>query len=130
MKRTILFFFVLSALVLSYGVGMAESSPSSTVQWSKSFGGQESDVAYSLIQTGDGGFALAGSNNSNGSGGSDALLIKTDSSGNMQWERTYGGSKDDIASALLQTADGGYVFAGMTESYGAGGFDYWLVKID
>jgi predicted secreted protein len=81
-----------------------------------------------LVQTADGGFALAGSTESYGAGGTDFWLMKTDAMGALQWNRTYGGMKHDELSALVQTADGGFVVAGSTESYGAGGTDYWLVK--
>lgn len=55
--------------------------------------------------------------------------MKTDSEGNKKWERTFGGSGDDLASAVQPTADGGYVLAGSTDSYGAGDYDAWLIKV-
>lgn len=97
-------------------------------QWNKTYGGTDSDVAYALVQTSDGGYALAGLTYSFGVGQGDFWLVKTDASGNAQWNKTYGGASNDFADALVQTIDGGYALAGVTESFGAGGDDLWLVK--
>ena len=48
----------------------------------------------------------------------------------MQWNQTYGGSGENVASSVVQTADAGYAFTGYTNSSGAGGDDFWLVKTD
>ena len=100
------------------------------MQWNKTYGGTSYDWAYALVQTSDGGYALAGRTASFGAGGDDFWLVKTDSAGNMQWNKTYGGTNDDMAFALVQTSDGGYALAGYTTSFGAGGLDFWLVKTD
>ncbi|MFX1254492.1 MAG: hypothetical protein ACFFCZ_22960, partial [Promethearchaeota archaeon] len=98
--------------------------------WSQTYGGEESDVAFALIQTTDGGYALAGWTASYGAGSYDYWLVKTDSNGVAQWNQTYGGEESDRANAFIQTTNGGYALAGTTESYGAGSYDYWLVKTD
>ena len=59
----------------------------------------------------------------------DVWLFKTDTNGNLEWSKTIGGLKSDVARFVQQTSDGGYVIAGTTESYGSGGSDIWLVKI-
>lgn len=131
MKFNLFFSVLLIGLLLfvvSFQTGV--SLGTANVQWTRTFGGEKNETAYSIIQADDGGYAIAGSTNSFGSGGSDFLLIKTDSSGVVQWNRTFGGANDDVASALLLSRDGGYVIAGLTNSYGAGGFDFWLVKAD
>ncbi len=99
-------------------------------QWNQTYGGSYDEIASALIQTSDGGYALAGLTGSYGVGNIDFWLVKTDSSGNMQWSQTYGGSDDDEAYSLVQTSDGGYVLAGFTASYGAGSYDAFLVKTD
>jgi hypothetical protein len=92
-----------------------------SLDWSRTYGGTGDDWASALVQTTDGGYALTGSTGSFGAGYVDSWLVKTDASGNMQWNRTYGGTGDDEAYALVQTSDGGYALTGYTNSFGAGG---------
>jgi hypothetical protein len=99
-------------------------------EWNRTMGGIDEDVAYSLIQTVDGGFVLAGGTNSYGAGVSDMWLIKTNTSGHHEWNRTFGGTSFDTASTVIQTVDGGFLLVGKTNSYGAGGSGIWLVKTD
>jgi hypothetical protein len=73
---------------------------------------------------------VAGWTNSFGAGGSDFFLVKTDANGNVQWAKTYGGTSYDGAYSVQQTSDGGYIVAGNTNSFGAGGSDVFLVKTD
>jgi FlaG/FlaF family flagellin (archaellin)/predicted secreted protein len=121
--------FGTSAESYVYPAGSAGSIPVSVV-WSRTYGGDGSDRAYSLVVTSDGGYAVAGSTDSFGAGGIDFWLIKIDAFGYMEWNKTYGGPDYDFAHSLVQTSDGGYVLAGITSSFGAGGYDFWLVKTD
>jgi regulation of enolase protein 1 (concanavalin A-like superfamily) len=99
--------------------------------WNQSYGGTGADSAFALVQTVDGGFALAGFTESFGAAGEgDMGLVKTDANGVLTWNQSYGGTEHDSASALIQTVDGGFALAGFTESFGAGGYDMWLVKTD
>ncbi len=98
--------------------------------WSYSYGGSDLDYGYSLQQTRDGGYVVAGYTWSFGAGDLDVYLIKTDSIGDTLWSRTYGGSGLDIAWSVQQTTDGGYIVAGYTMSFGAGDEDLYLVKTD
>jgi hypothetical protein len=70
---------------------------------------------------------MAGYTWSYGVGIADVYLIKTDDSGNLVWEKTFGGSDDDLAYSVQQTTDGGYIIAGYTRSFGAGGSDAYLI---
>jgi parallel beta-helix repeat protein len=97
-------------------------------KWSKTYGGTDYDSASSVRQTSDGGYIIAGSTGSFGAGAWDAWLVKTDASGNMLWNKTYGGADYDGASSAVQTSDGGYAFAGYTYSFSGGSYDLWLVK--
>ena len=97
--------------------------------WDKTFGGVVYDQGYSLIQSADGGFAIAGYTTSYGVGG-DVWLIKTDSNGNKLWDKTFGGAAMDKGNSIIQLKDGGFVITGSTESYGAGKSDVWLIKTD
>jgi parallel beta-helix repeat protein len=127
--------YALAGMTLSFGVGngdfwLVKIDANGGMQWNKTYGGTGGDQAYALVQTADGGYALAGYTRYLGGNDRDFWLVKTDSYGNAQWNRTYGGTNVDSAEALVETTDGGYALAGWTDSFGAGGWDAWLVKTD
>lgn len=99
--------------------------------WRKTYGGKKDDIMYSVQQTEDGGYILAGSVRSTGNGSADAWLIKTDVNGSQLWEKTFGGTGDDRADSVRQISDGGYILAGRTEqSDGTGKSDVLLIRTD
>ena len=98
--------------------------------WEKVYGGDSWDDPWSIQQTADGGYAVAGFTESIGAGGYDVYILKLDSNGNRVWEKTFGGALADAANSIQQTADGGYVVAGFTESIGDGGRDAYIMKLD
>jgi hypothetical protein len=103
------------------------------MEWNKTYGGPGADWAASLVETPDGGYAIAGTFNCTMfivSGGGDFWLVKTDALGNMQWSRTYGGEGAEAASCLVEAPDGGYVIVGSGPSSDHKSFDFWLVKTD
>jgi len=125
--------YAMAGATYSFGAGdfdswLIKTDGAGNMQWNQTYGGTDDDGTTSLIQTADGGYVLAGSTKSFGSGEDDFWLIKTDEAGNMEWDRTYGGTGYDIASSLIETSDGGYAIAGYTLLFGAGGYDFWLVK--
>jgi predicted secreted protein len=127
--------YALAGGTYSFGVGdsdfwLVKTDSSGNMQWNNTYGGADYDFAYSIVQTSDGGYALFGVTESFGVGGEDFWLVKTDSSGNMQWNRTYGGTGNDHGTSVVQSSDGGYAVSGYTNSFGAGNTDYWLVKTD
>jgi hypothetical protein len=119
----------------SFGAGkedywLVKLDSSGNMIWNQTYGGEAADFAFSVIATSDAGYAVVGYTGSFGAGGNDFWLIKTDISGYMEWNRTFGGVDDDYACALAETEDSGYILAGYTRSYGAGRDDYWLIKTD
>ena len=112
------------------GIGGGIVHAASVTTFSKTYGGSDDEQANSVIQTSDGGYAIAGWTDSYGNGYYNFWLVKTDSQGNQQWTQTYGASGDSEAYSVVQTSDGGYALAGFTNSTGAGIYSFWLVKTD
>jgi len=98
--------------------------------WTKYYGGANEDVGYCIQKTHDNGFIIAGATMTYGVGGYDAYLIKTNSNGIMQWQKTFGGLDDDWGNYVYPTSDGGYIIAGSTQSFSNGNYDIYLVKTD
>jgi hypothetical protein len=97
-------------------------------EWSRSYGGEETDTPISMIPTREGGYALAGRTRSFGAGEEDMWLVKTDSQGVVVWNQTFGGVSDEQARCIVQAEDGSYLVAGWTESFGAGLRDAYVVR--
>ena len=114
----------------NYDVYVVKLDAKGNLEWTKTIGGKKEDMGVSLIQTADGGYAIAGSTSSFGAGEADVYVVKLDATGNLQWTRTIGGEKDEEGRSLIQTADGGYAIAGTTKSFGAGEDDVYVVKLD
>ena len=127
--------YILAGSTSSAGAGLSDlwvvkTDTNGQKLWDRTYGGTLQDAAYCIRQTPDGGYILAGTTSSFGLGYEDFWLLKTDSNGYMQWNRTYGGIYDDSAYSVQQTTDGGYIVCGYTGSFGAGYEDLWLVKTD
>ena len=127
--------YAIAGMTESFGAGgqdfwLVRTDTAGNLLWNKTYGGIGDDWGYSVVQTTDGGYALAGSTWSFGEGATDCWLVKTDASGDMQWSKTYGGGNKDYGHFVVQTGDGGYAIAGNTGSFGAGAYDFWLVKTD
>jgi hypothetical protein len=123
-KAIILGLMMVGMLLLVQGVA---GQPPDTL-WTRTYGGGNNDYCYSVQQTIDGGYVMAGWTYSSGAGGADVYLIKTNSLGNAVWTQTYGGSSSDYGYSVRQTSDGGYIIVGETSSYGAGSGDVYLIK--
>jgi len=112
-----------------------------SIQWQKSLGGSNFDYGWSIRQAIDGGYIVAGySNSNNGSvtsnhGSNDCWILKLNNLGNLQWQKSFGGSGFDYGWSIGQTIDGGYIILGNSSSndgdltFNHGGWDFWIVKL-
>jgi uncharacterized delta-60 repeat protein len=120
---------------------VAKLSPKGALEWQRSLGGSQSETAYSVIQTSDGGFAVAGfSSSADGDAPGDRLskdfwVARLSAQGALEWQKGLGGGFLDEARSIVETADGGYVVAGESESSDGditdnhGSSDFWVVKL-
>jgi len=128
--------FILAGSTKSQGLGGSDGwvvklDASGTEQWSKTFGTPSWDGFYSIDICLDGGYILAGYTRfSGGAGGNDGWVVKLDSAGNEQWNKTFGGSDFDDFYSVGVDLDGSYIFAGRTKSQSEGVEDGWVVKLD
>jgi hypothetical protein len=99
-----------------------------TVDWEKSHGGTGAEIGY-CVKPLSAGYVVVGTTTSEGAGGSDVYLLKTDDAGNELWHKAFGGTGDDTGREVCETA-GGYVIAGSTNSSGAGNSDVYFIKTD
>jgi hypothetical protein len=103
---------------------------SGSLQWSRTVGGTANEYTNSIIQTTDGGYAAVGASSSFGAGYRDFYVVKLNSIGTLQWSKTVGGTSWEEATSIIQTTGGGYAVAGVTQSFGAGSYDMYIVKLD
>ncbi|MEO8149447.1 MAG: PKD domain-containing protein [Bacteroidia bacterium] len=132
----------------SYDYWILKVDASGNILWEKRYGGSDGDFLAAVTPTTDGGYLLAGNSASgisgdksqSSQGGSDYWLVKIDSTGNILWDKDFGGNLDESASAgVYQLADGNYVMGGFswsdisgdkTEPLKGGSYDGWIIKID
>lgn len=123
-KRLIFFVFIFISIASVLSAQVVEPE----TLWTKTYGGDATDIGASIQQTFEGGYIVCGYTESFGAGEADVWLLKTDSLGDTLWTQTYGGTKADIGWWIRQTSDSGYIVAGATQSFGAGSSDVWLIK--
>jgi hypothetical protein len=131
----------LLGLFIFYFSHLITPSAQPGIQWQKSFGGTASEVSRSIENTNDGGYIVAGFSTSNNGdvsgnhGGGDWWVVKLNVLGEIQWQRTLGGTSTESVYSILQTSDGGYIAAGRTHSNDGdvsgnhGDWDCWVVKL-
>lgn len=127
--------FIMVGSTGSFGLGnsdiyIVKADSNGNYEWSKSYGGPQSDIGLSVKQTSDSGFVIAGYTNSFGAGGYDVYILKTDRLGDTLWTKTFGGTDWDLGYEVVQTLDGGYAIVGETYSFGLGDNDMYLIRID
>ena len=113
----------------SISVGIIERQPRG-VTFTRTFGGGSIDSGTSVQQTTDGGYIIIGVTYEYGSYYGDVWLIKTDTSGNEQWNKTFGGTYGDAGYSVQQTLDGGYIVTGIIGKLSTQDYDVWLIKTD
>ncbi|UCD36886.1 MAG: hypothetical protein JSW54_08575 [Fidelibacterota bacterium] len=114
----------------SYDFWLIKADSAGNVLWDRTYGWNGDERAAAMQQTGDEGFILVGLTNSLGAGLNDIWLVKTDADGEPLWDQTYGGPSWDVGRSVQQTADGGYILVGTTQSFGRDDSDVWLLKTD
>jgi hypothetical protein len=127
--------FIMTGSTVSFGKGsrnlwIVRIDASGRILWQKAIGLSDIQDGQAIIRSNDGGNIIAGRTDSIGAGGSDGFVVKIDRSGNIQWERTYGGSLFDSLNSVRPTHDRGYVAAGSTKSFHASKYDAWVLKVD
>jgi hypothetical protein len=110
---------------------LVKTDSSGLMQWNKTFGGDLlTTYGQKLVQTNDLGYAICGYANLVSSAPNDVYLAKTDASGNLQWNKTYGGEGQEFGRSIVKASDGGYALAGYTETNSSGARDAWFIKTD
>ena len=99
-------------------------------EWEGSFGGSLNDQGFSIVPATNGGFVITGVTRSQNDNSGDIWLFKVNNTGEMLWERTYGGENFEAGRSLQQTSDNGYIIIGHTESFGNGNNDAYCLKTD
>ena len=114
----------------SGGIWVVKLNSTGEIAWQNTyFGSTYPSTASSIIQTSDGGYAVAGLTYAFGSGSSDIWVLKLNPAGIIGWQKTFGGADGDTGVSVIQTADGGYMVASETNSFGAGNSDIMLLKL-
>jgi hypothetical protein len=120
-----------------YDLWVVRLDADGAVVWERGIGGSAGDYAKTVRQTSDGGFVVTGDSYSFRTGDRycDIWVVKFDGSGGIDWQHTYGGTHYDIPQDIQETFDGqgvstGYILTGYTRSYGAGGYDIWVMRLD
>ncbi|MCF7811703.1 carboxypeptidase regulatory-like domain-containing protein, partial [bacterium] len=127
--------FVVSGYEGSFGAGnydfwLSKFTEEGEAVWENAFGGREHERANKVIQTENGGFVFTGKTESFGDGNGDGWVVATDSEGNEAWTQTYGGNGVDGLSSICHADEGNIMLAGVTDSEGEGGNDFYIVKIN
>jgi hypothetical protein len=127
--------YIIAGYTRSYGnngdMWVIKTDMEGNEEWNKTYGGAERDVGLAIYRTYDGGYIITGYTYSYGYGGfgSDLWLVKIDTNGNEEWNKTYGGADTDGGRSVQQTTDGGYIITGYSHSYPA--IDAtWIIKTD
>lgn len=111
-------------------VWLVKLDDNGVTQWQRTFGGSSYERGYSFQETNGQGLIITGYTSSFGDGDKDVWLIKTNRNGHEEWNRRFGGDKDEEGAMVIQTDDGGYIVTGETWSFGSGTNDIYIVRTD
>ena len=114
----------------SSDISLIRTNSFGIIEWELEYGTDEDEIGRSIEQTVDGGFIISGQTVSPNTGFNFVYLLKINSQGVEEWEKSYGGEGDDIAYSVMQDVDGGYLIAGVTRSNGDFDGDGFLMKTD
>jgi len=112
-----------------YDIWILKLNSDGTINWQKTYGGEDDEYAISIKETSDTGYIVSGYTNSFGAGNNDIWVLKLDNTGNVSWQKTYGGGGNE-QGRYIQEESMGYVVGGFTDSFGAGGGDIWILKLN
>jgi len=113
----------------SSDVYLVKTDENGSILWTGTYGGSGDDEGYSVQQTDDGGYIIAGYTTSFGAGGRDVYLIRTDSHGDTLWTGVFGGAGEDVGRAVIELADGTFSFAGTSTSFGNGVDEAYFARV-
>lgn len=132
--------YVLGGYALSFGAGYADfwlvkTDANGEMLWNRTYHNAWNDYGYSIIQAKDGGYAFSGETivglDDERLYDSNVMFLKTDSNGNMEWVKKFGGSENDLSNCVIQTNEGGYALVGKTLTFSENGqYDLWFIKTD
>ncbi len=127
--------YIIAGSSLSFGAGnhdvyLVKTDAKGDSLWTKTYGGGDIDFGYSVQQTVDKGYVITGKTSSFGNGGEDLYLIRTNEMGSVLWTKTYGGFTSEWGKSMCLVGDGGIIISGVSYSFGNGGGDVYIVRMD
>jgi hypothetical protein len=127
--------YIVTCRTYSFGIGKSniwvlKLNSKGSIEWQKAYGGSESEISYSIQQTSDGGYVVAGSTYSFGGEDSDLLVLKLNNNGSIEWQKAIGNDRTNKGVSIRNTIDGGYIVAGYTYPFDGLYPDFWVLKLD
>jgi hypothetical protein len=126
--------YVLAGYTSSKGAGETDAylvkvTSAGGLVWDRTFGGAYNDAFYSVVASGDGGYAAAGKIEVGEQKNRNVFVVRTGGDGAKVWEKSLGGEKEEEANCIIRAKKGGFVVCGLTNSKGAGSGDAWVIKL-
>jgi hypothetical protein len=125
--------YILTGWSQTYGLRdlyLVKTNSSGDTLWTRKFGGAANETGYDVCRADQNGFVVVGGTESYGAGQQDVYRLRVADGGDSLWSRTYGGAGREFAASVVPSGTGGYLMAGATQSFGAGGYDVYAVMTD